>query len=160
MICRKCPDGYGWIDGSYVDLGCLQFYAADPMSWFGAQNFCNSTSNYTSNSYLVEIYNDYQQNFIIEKARNITDPEGRKLNWWIGLTDNENEGTYVWAHSKQTATYFAWDEDQLDSCQNDECDYVCLLSYDDDNNHHYNWVKTHAESDLDYWTNPLCQYFP
>ena len=44
-----CPDG-GWVDGTFVDMGCLYFNLTDPMTWLESMESCQ-----LQNASLVEI---------------------------------------------------------------------------------------------------------
>ena len=54
-----CPKG--WIDATDFDMGCLHFNGTLPMAWDESQDFCKSLN---SNSHLVEIMNEVQQNLL------------------------------------------------------------------------------------------------
>ena len=65
------------------------------MSWYEAQNFCNS-----SNSHLVEIMNQKQLQYIRDKAYEFERETNKKRDWWIGSTDRNSEGVWYLEHSE------------------------------------------------------------
>ena len=72
-----------WIDASHVDLGCLLFNATSPLLWIEAENFCGGSGN---SAHLVEIFNEYQQDFLVAEALQSELLTGQSRPWWIGLT--------------------------------------------------------------------------
>ena len=54
------------------------------MTWTDSQIQCQKTNN----SYLVEIFSNYQQTYLKAKAFE----KGVDLHWWIGLTDKIRNG--------------------------------------------------------------------
>ena len=47
-----------WLDASFLDLGCLHFHAEE-MFWWNASMYCRE-----HNSFLVEIFNEQQLDFL------------------------------------------------------------------------------------------------
>ena len=77
---RNCPNG--WLDAQNFNLGCLIFDGNKSMAWNEAQNYCQKLD---SNSHLVEIFSDDQQEFMIFNAIEYEEFSGYARNWWIGL---------------------------------------------------------------------------
>ena len=70
------------------------------LTWYDAKAVCENM-----NSHLVEIFSEAQQTIIKELAKS------KYINnhgWWIGLTDEEVEGTFKWYHSNKPAVYTNW----------------------------------------------------
>ena len=88
----------GWVDGSSYNLGCLYFHSVS-MTPIEGEQFCQNKLN---GSYLVEIYDSSQQNFIKQKLSQI----GGNNSWWTGL--EYKNGEYLWRHSNQKANYVSW----------------------------------------------------
>ena len=72
-----------WIDASHVNLGCLLFNATSPLLWIEAENFCGGSGN---SAHLVEIFDEYQQDFLVAEALQSELLTGQSRPWWIGLT--------------------------------------------------------------------------
>ena len=70
------------------------------MTWHEAKAVCENM-----NSHLVEIFSEAQQTIIKELAKS---KYNNNLGWWIGLTDEEVEGTFKWYHSNKPAVYTNW----------------------------------------------------
>merc|ERR1712168_345397 len=98
----SCPQD--WLDGSKVDLGCIYLLKSD-LTWQEGLEFCLSHGD----AHLVEIKNQEQHDFIIT-AINITD-HGNMF-WWLGATDIDSEGDWLWTHSKEPFTYSNWADGQ------------------------------------------------
>ena len=99
----NCPNG--WLDAQDFNLGCLMFDGNKSMAWNEAQNFCQKLD---SNSHLVEIFSDDQQEFMIFNAIEYEEFSGNARNWWIGLTDEESENEWYWTKSNQKADFTSW----------------------------------------------------
>ena len=68
----------------------------------------------------------------------------------IGLSDDEvTEGTWIWSHSNEIATYFSWDSGQPDGGESQDWVYLS-------HNYNYNWYDYEA----DHHFYPLCHFFP
>ena len=71
-----------WFDGHNQGLGCIGLAPniENYMNFSEARNFC------TSKGYrFVEIYDQNQQNFIVEKCKEIGGPSGNAKGFWLGL---------------------------------------------------------------------------
>ena len=91
-------DNVEWIDGTQYDLGCLGFVKSKQLSK-DAETFCTSLD-----SHLVEIYDQNQQDFIKQKAKQIG------VDFWIGLK-RVGSSTWKWIDSNQVLSnksYNAW----------------------------------------------------
>ncbi|XP_062568464.1 perlucin-like isoform X2 [Saccostrea cucullata] len=97
----SCP--HGWIlRGS----SCYLFVNDDSEDWMVAMSFCN-----TLQAKLVEIESVAEDEFI---RMHLID---NKLtgSYWIGLSDIQAEGEWVWTTSQKTPTYSNWYPGQPDN---------------------------------------------
>ena len=90
-------DNVEWIDGTQLHLGCLGFVKSKQLSK-NAETFCASLD-----SHLVEIFDQNQQDFIKQKAKQIGE------DFWIGLKRVDDlTNTWKWIHSSKAPKYTAW----------------------------------------------------
>ena len=92
----------------------------------------------------MEIF-DASQHALI-KQRVIENGNGK--DWWTGLNDKQQEGTYRWSYSNQIATYFSWFSGQPSGSSSDE---VVLYA-----NRNYDWADICCEDSGNKYA--LCQY--
>ena len=87
----SCP-GPGWME---VASSCY-LVSPEPMSWYAAQEFC-----WSQGGYLAEIKSKYEEDGLdqVLASGNV---------YWIGLTDQAQEGSFVWAESHQELQYSNW----------------------------------------------------
>ncbi|XP_062610971.1 hepatic lectin-like, partial [Saccostrea cucullata] len=71
-------------------------FVNSPLKWQAAKASCIWLE-----AHLLEIESEAEQNLIQNKA------SGNK--WWMGGTDEESEGTFIWVHSNTTLNYTHWD---------------------------------------------------
>ena len=84
----------GWTD--IPGYGCYLFTTdLDPMSWSDAEAFCEAEGGY-----LAEMRDDEHQVAMMEAA------SGFGGDFWVGLTDSEEEGTFVWGHAGEEGDRF------------------------------------------------------
>jgi len=83
--------------------------------------------------------------------RSIFTSAGIVDNIWIGLTDIEEEGVYVWENSGEVASYFDWFSGQPDGAALPEDDCV-VMSYNDN----YLWY----DAPCDTLYRPFCETDP
>ena len=96
-------DNVEWIDGTHLDLGCLG-YVRSRLVARDAEEFCATSLD----SHLVEIYNQDQQDFITQKAKQIRNETSYGGFWWIGLKRARNSSTWKWIYSNQAPNYTSW----------------------------------------------------
>ncbi|XP_062605322.1 hepatic lectin-like [Saccostrea cucullata] len=70
-------------------------FVNNPLKWHAAKASC-----IWMEAHLLEIENEAEQNLIQNKA------SGDR--WWMGGTDEESEGTFIWVHSNTTLSYTNW----------------------------------------------------
>jgi len=88
-----CLEGWTAVE----DFGCLSFDIGPRNIWYNSLNWCKSHGGW-----LVEIQDAAQQSAVSNAAFQ------HGGDYWIGLTDENIEGYYEWAHTKQEARYTAW----------------------------------------------------
>merc|ERR1712141_480660 len=98
----NCP--HGWLDGSFVGLGCLLFNATEGMTWIESSIYCRSA--YTNGS-LVEILTVEQMDFLQMDLEFLEAQDGKK-HWWTGATDLGVEGVWTWQKSREIVEDFVW----------------------------------------------------
>jgi len=96
-----CPEG--WIDASYMDLGCI-FFANRGFDWPEADRYCQDNS-----SALIEIYSQAHMDFIRSELFVLENFIGDHV-WWTGGSDVGREGQWYWTHSLKTVDEFVWKE--------------------------------------------------
>merc|ERR1719333_1407566 len=85
-----CPEGWAQTGAS-----C---YRASPakQNWYQAQEDC-----WAQGGYLAEVTSAEEEAALNE----VINPD---LQYWIGLNDEEQEGSFLWAESQQVASYPCW----------------------------------------------------
>ena len=88
------------------------------LTWFEAQEFC-----YQNEGYLAEITSNEEDSlldkFLLED-----------LQYWIGLSDIANEGTWVWQDSHMIAEYTNWAPHQPNYFAGENCALKALWLYE------------------------------
>ncbi|XP_060593245.1 perlucin-like protein [Ruditapes philippinarum] len=109
--------GYGWVEcacphGWILHGKSCYHFSHDTEEWIGALAVCRELGGQ-----LVEIEDAAEDNFIISEARR------RQNSYWIGLSDIQEEGTWVWMNSKiplVPGDYTNWESGQPDNDDDDE----------------------------------------
>ena len=100
-----CPDEAGWVT---VGDSCY-LVSPERMTWFGAQEFC-----FGHGGYIAEIKSEKGEevlhHFLMEKG-----------NYWIGLTDLDIEGKWIWATTHEVASYTNWDSGEPNNEGGEDC---------------------------------------
>ena len=104
---KPCDDGW-----ESFQHHCY-LHVSQTKTWDDASAFCKS-----KNSYLIEITTDAEVEFAAELMT-------RHYRYWIGATDRENEGTFVYQHSKLQVPEKHWGR-QLDTCNDGTQHYVYM----------------------------------
>ena len=97
---NPCPKH--WVEGIWVELGCLLLNTTQGYSWEDASNYCQR-----QNSSLVEIYNQEQMEFIQMELTIVDDLSGDHY-WWTAGTDMGREGNWIWMKSLCPILYDVW----------------------------------------------------
>ncbi|XP_062568492.1 perlucin-like [Saccostrea cucullata] len=96
-----CPSG--WV---HHGSSCYLFVTDDTEDWMVAMFYCNSL-----NAKLVEIETRSEDDFLRSQLshRRVTG------NYWIGLSDIQREGKWVWSSTQTVPTYTHWFPGQPDN---------------------------------------------
>merc|ERR1712083_525785 len=100
---HSCPDG--WISSG----GSCYLMSTENMNFPSAQQFC-----WDQGGYLVEVSSAQEQ-----QALDLFLLKGS--DFWIGLSDVGDEGTFVWQESREQAEYTNWYSNQPDGRTNENC---------------------------------------
>ena len=84
------------------------------MTWFEAKDHCQRKG-----AKLVEIDSEEENTALAEKINNRGYTE-RNMNFWIGLTDVDNEGVWKLASDNSIATYLNWGDGQPNNLRDNE----------------------------------------
>ncbi|XP_051784470.1 C-type lectin domain family 3 member A-like [Erpetoichthys calabaricus] len=111
----SCPEG--WL---LFDLKCY-FFSTDIKTWQLSQEQCMSMGGH-----LVIIESMEEENFLEDKANILT---GENYGYWIGLTDLEKEGQFVWVDSRPLdPKYRFWERTEPNGGQKENCVQMWLIS--------------------------------
>merc|ERR1712126_68675 len=100
---NECPEG--WIFAGDI---CYYFNTEQSrmnLSWINAQAECENIGGY-----LAEPQIEGEQDFLKSMAKFIQET-GQLSNWWIGLSDISNEGSWYWIHSEKPIVFSSWTQD-------------------------------------------------
>lgn len=101
---KDCPD-YWTVYGN----SCYMF-GHQSLSFYSAEHFCRQHSGN-----LVHINDGGENTFIREHLRYM-----KGVQWWIGLTDDAVENTFVWYGTNEKAEYTDWTPGQPTNLGNNE----------------------------------------
>ena len=102
MDSGACPSG--WVDASFVDMGCLYFNSTKAEIWDDSIISCQMA---TPNASLVEILTKDQMAFVQMEIELLEAHEGKHF-WWTGATDVGINGKWFWAPSLSPVEEFIW----------------------------------------------------
>ena len=136
----SCPTG--WVDASFVDMGCLYFNSTKGMTWDDAVSSCHIA---TTNSSLVEITTEAQMDFVQMMLEMIEEHESAR-HWWTAATDVGINGKWFWAASLATVEDFVWHSGYPNSLIDRNC-MMLHSSYKEGTNQNCDYTGAY----------PLCQ---
>ena len=96
-----CPSG--WVDASWVGMGCLLFDSNTTYTWEEASQYCQTTANAS----LVEMLNVEQHDFVKMELEFLEDHEAYGF-WWTSGLDLGREGKWYWSSSLYPVGEFVW----------------------------------------------------
>lgn len=120
-----CPEGWGdpFADACYLTI-------TTEMSWGEARSFCKENNSIAD---LVTIFSPYENNYIKRMASDL----GTSL--WIGLSDQEAEGSFLWVDETPLGPWNSWGADEPNGGRTENCveinesrgwnDKVCSYKY-------------------------------
>ena len=112
----NCLDG--WVDASFVEMGCLYFNSTKALSsWDETSSMCQTA---TPNSTLVEIRTAMQLAFVQMMIGVLADHEGPRY-WWTAGTDVGINGKWFWASSLTPVEDYVWPDNYPDSRDTANC---------------------------------------
>ena len=131
-----------WFNGHHLGFGCIGLVKT-AMTSSEAENYC------VSRGYrLVEIYDQNQQNFMVEKCREIGGPSGNAKGFWLGLKRTPGTSTWKWLDSKVIPEFTAWRSGEPHNGKNSD-----LLAFAH-SSLSYKWVDMNIKNS---GGNPICQ---
>ena len=133
----------GWLESTHVGMGCLQFNNISKMSWLEAVTHCQD-----KDANLVEVFDDYQLDFLRTQLDMLDDHESAKKTWWTGGNDIGHEGDWMWIGSFESVGDFLWYSSQPNGGTSQNCIYLSP-------NYYYLAGDGSCTSTL----NPICQKF-
>lgn len=133
---KTCPEG--WLDSPE---GCFHFATeVETKTWDEAVEYCQALGGY-----LAEVLNEESQRFLVAEATAL----GESTNWWLGATDQELEGQWVWVKNAVPVEFSAWYPGEPNDLGLDE---NCLHLF---SRYGYQWNDSHCSES--YLSKPLCQ---
>ena len=132
----------GWIQATWVDLGCLLFNTIKEYHWEEAANYCQTEN---PNSTLVDFQNPEQLEFLQMELEAIEDHAGT-THWWTSGTDMAREGEWYWESDLTPVPEFVWFSGQPD----DGIGYNCLML-------HTSYDYLGGDFDCGFGAYPICQ---
>ncbi|XP_028820642.1 immune-related, lectin-like receptor 4 [Denticeps clupeoides] len=92
-VCEDCEPGWEYLSGK------CYFFSTDTHTWDESQKLCVSMK-----AHLAIIDNEEEQNALMLEVKNKMSDDEHKF--WIGLTDKEHEGTWLWADNTSLVKSF------------------------------------------------------
>jgi len=112
-----CPAG--WFDPDWLDgFGCLLFNDTHHMTWESAARACQEDHG----GFLLKIATQEQKAFVAMMLETLYGT-GIGPRWWVGATDNNHEGRWVWPDLSPVED-FVWHSGQPDGGLAAEFGYV------------------------------------
>ncbi|XP_063417277.1 perlucin-like [Mytilus trossulus] len=96
-----CPNG--WLKNGNK----CYFYSDELKTWTDAKISCEADEGM-----LVEVDSKCENDFIKMSAS--------MPNYWLGGTDQQKEGVWIWSHSQNVVTFSDWDKEQPDNYNGNE----------------------------------------
>ena len=140
---NDCP--HGWVDGSFVEMGCIMLNANSSMTLEEANEYCYSSHNAS----LVELRMPEQLEFVRMELEMLEEHEGGK-DWWTSGTDVGREGQWYWASSLAPVHDFVWSSGNTVSGITQNC--LALLDSSTANENYMGYDRPCTDSGF-----PLCQ---
>ncbi|XP_026723414.1 CD209 antigen-like protein A [Athene cunicularia] len=102
LICRSVLDTKKCSAGWKVFEKSCYFFSTETMSWVDAKEICADQG-----AHLVIVNSEMEQNFLKESINN-------SGTYWLGVTDQLEEGTWVWINGKHTSISYwnTWKENK------------------------------------------------
>ena len=131
-----------WFDAQHLQFGCIGFVKTK-MKSSAAERYC------VSKGYrLVEIYNQNQQDFLVEKCNEIDPARNHDGGFWIGLKRTQGTKIWKWLDSDVKPDFTAWGN----SNPNNGMSELLAAIY---KSYGYKWVDFDKQ---DYYNDtPICQ---
>merc|ERR1712126_267670 len=98
----NCPAG--WLDATYLGIGCLLFNNSTGYTWDKAIEFCYSQEE----GKLVEIRGVQEMEFVMSYLLTLETHE-TAYNWWTAGSDAGREGKWIWPSSLSPVESYLWD---------------------------------------------------
>ena len=146
---EACPKY--WVDAQHLNMGCILFNDTVLMTATETELFCQSLP-YTD-VHMVEVVNAEQHNFLVRQAQLHEFYSGSSSFWWLGISDELEEGKWIWTHSKREATFTAWQT----PCGQPDCGTSCNAAYMNPgcvSELQYGWDDVASY----YYGAPMCQF--
>merc|ERR1711892_326667 len=109
----------GWVQATWVDLGCLLFNTTTLVDWEEAATACQAVEN----GRLVEIQTEEQMEFV-QMQLDVIDNHEANSNWWTGGTDLGREGNWIWIGSLTPVPDFVFYTGQPNGGKTYNCLYL------------------------------------
>ena len=97
-----CPEG--WLDASFIGMGCLVFNNTASVTWEEANVICKKYSN----AALIDIQSEMQMGFLQTELDVIDNALNKTHNWWTAGTDVGREGQWYWDTTLTEVGDFVW----------------------------------------------------
>ncbi|XP_045200856.2 perlucin-like protein isoform X2 [Mercenaria mercenaria] len=129
----SCPDG--WVS----HRSSCYWFTKDRFSFHDAENYCQGQHAF---GHLVQVDDSTENSFIKDTLKAM-----HGAHRWMGLTDEKEEGTWVWVGSNTPTNFTDWFPGQPNSNTGEE-DCVIFTNYNG-----YRWYDVSCNSNYE----PICE---